>query len=256
MKVAILLPVYNQPKWTKVCYETLRKYTKKGLYDLFVLENGSTDEEFLFPKDDDLYFFRVEKNIGFGAGVNQLAAWAKFNHDYEFYCWIHNDFCFTENWLEGLLSVMADYRNCMKVGCSQFIDRNAKDIPDEERNEIAKKFKQDIQGTANLDPALVRKETFEKFGHFDPLFEQQECEDVDYNKRIMDAGYQVLGTQRSIVWHGMSITRATTPEATRVRGQNQLRFLKKHNVEDFEKWNHANKISITANGRMFALYTL
>lgn len=256
MKVAILMPVYNQPKWTKIAYETLRKYTPIELYDLFILENGSTDEKYEFPEDLGTYIREVPKNIGFGAGVNLLAEQAMKANNYNFYCWIHNDFCFTEKWLEGLLTVMRDYSNCMKVGCSQFIDRNAITIPDEERNEIAIRFKADNQGTANLDPALVRKETFEKFGHFDPLFEQQECEDVDYNKRIMDAGYQVLGTQRSIVWHGMSVTRSTTPEATRVRGQNQLRFLKKHNVDDFEQWNHANKISVTAKGKIYAFYTI
>ena len=43
-KVSIVIPVFNQCKYTKNCLEAIESNTKKEIYEVIVVDNASSDE--------------------------------------------------------------------------------------------------------------------------------------------------------------------------------------------------------------------
>ena len=48
---SILILTYNQLEYTKLCIESIRKFTPKDKYELIVVDNNSTDETVKWLKE-------------------------------------------------------------------------------------------------------------------------------------------------------------------------------------------------------------
>lgn len=72
MKTSIVILTHNQLEYTKLCIESIRKYTKKNSYEMIVVDNASIDgtQEWLRQQEDILSIFN-DVNLGFPKGCNQ-----------------------------------------------------------------------------------------------------------------------------------------------------------------------------------------
>jgi len=256
MKIAIVLNTYNFFDWTKESLRTLEKYTDKKWYDLYVIACGCTDgtNDFLLKKGYKVKI--LQDRIGCGAGFMQGVKFARENGTYSYICPTHNDILYTEGWLEALIVEIEHYPSCAQMGIAQVINKEALSYSDEMRNNIAKQLRENKTGFANLQPCLMKDFLFDETGYYDPNFVENECDDADYNKRICDAGYDILSTQKGVLWHGLSIVRNTLPGIEAIKKRNQEYFKKKHNVTDFEKWNHIKVESKFIDGLPLLFYTV
>ena len=50
---SIIILTYNQLKYTKLCIESIRKFTYKNRYELIVVDNNSTDGTVSWLKEQD-----------------------------------------------------------------------------------------------------------------------------------------------------------------------------------------------------------
>ena len=50
---SIIILTYNQLKYTKLCIESIRKFTYKNRYELIVVDNNSTDGTVTWLKEQD-----------------------------------------------------------------------------------------------------------------------------------------------------------------------------------------------------------
>lgn len=106
--LSIVIPVFNQIESTEKCISSIRNCNKDSIYEIIVVDNGSTDntEQFFSSfssgsstgKDyygEIITYIRNEENLGVSKALNRGAGAAK----YSMLCFMHNDvFVFRDNW--------------------------------------------------------------------------------------------------------------------------------------------------------------
>jgi GT2 family glycosyltransferase len=119
-RVPIIIPVFNALEYTKQAVETLKRNTHSNMYEVIIVDNGSTDgtKDYLTKLvQDDPEHFRVvtnETNLGFAGGMNtglRAIATAKW----EYVVLANNDLLFSKNWLYQMLECI-QFANVKNVG--------------------------------------------------------------------------------------------------------------------------------------------
>lgn len=68
---SIIILTYNQLKYTKLCIESIKTWTRSP-YELILVDNGSTDGTVEYLKSiDNAKLITNQTNLGFGKGINQ-----------------------------------------------------------------------------------------------------------------------------------------------------------------------------------------
>jgi GT2 family glycosyltransferase len=119
VKVSIVIPVFNQWHLTRQCLTSLREHTHGDQFEVFVVDNGSTDEtkgnclslgNTLFGQQ--FFHIRLENNINFGPACNIGAKQSTANLLF----FLNNDTILTPNWLPPLLAALDEEPNIGAVG--------------------------------------------------------------------------------------------------------------------------------------------
>jgi GT2 family glycosyltransferase len=100
-KVSIIVPLYNQAGFTKLCLEYLDKNTPPGMAEIILVDNASSDAtgSLLDSLPDAIRRIRNPVNLGFSKACNQGAALASG----EYLLFLNNDTVPHAGWLEALL---------------------------------------------------------------------------------------------------------------------------------------------------------
>jgi len=112
--VSIIIPCYNQLKFTKMCIESILKYTHypfeliiidNGSFELIIIDNGSADgtgkwlTTVLRIKDKGLSRIKIilnDRNLGAPKAFNQGIKVSMG----EYFLFLNNDTIVTEEWLQ------------------------------------------------------------------------------------------------------------------------------------------------------------
>ena len=116
-KVTIVIPVFNKSELTKNCLESIYKHTNSDLFDVFIVDNNSTDETFeVIEKsiNDNLTYFKLEKNYGYAYANNYVIN--LINTEYTLL--LNNDTIVTGNWLNELISILDTDKTVGAVGAT------------------------------------------------------------------------------------------------------------------------------------------
>jgi len=102
LTVSIVIPVFNRVEYTRQCLEALAENTPADLFEVIIVDNGSTDgtKEFLSCLGGDVTVITNETNLGFAKACNQGIEKAKGEH----VLLLNNDAVVTGGWLDRLLS--------------------------------------------------------------------------------------------------------------------------------------------------------
>lgn len=108
MKLSIIIPVYNNWNFTKMCLKDLAKLPDD--HEVIIIDNGSIDDTNKFLNGNDyenlpsnLIYVRNDSNLGFAKASNQ--AFEKARGEYVLF--LNNDIKVTknyDNWTSGLIS--------------------------------------------------------------------------------------------------------------------------------------------------------
>ncbi len=111
---SIIIPVFNKVGYTAECLTTIAEHTDPALYEVVLVDNGSTDAtgELLAQLDGDVQVVTNDTNLGFARGCNQGAATARGRH----LVFCNNDIEARDGWLEPLLAVLDDEPDVAVVG--------------------------------------------------------------------------------------------------------------------------------------------
>jgi len=233
-KTAIITLTYNKYKEaTSYFLKSLYEYTKSELFDIVIVDNGSSDgtkenlQEFFKDKSNATLIFN-EENLGYSKG-NNIGIKSVLDKGYEYIALLNNDIMFTPNWLEDTLSVFEQDEQLGMV--SPRIQKGKKitinNYIDKYKNYL-KKFRGDFEYT--LEPlfccVFVKKEVIEKIGLMDENFTPAFWEDNDYCFRTMYAGYSLARSNKTFVYHNHSVTSKSIP--SEVPERNRKCFMKKH----------------------------
>jgi GT2 family glycosyltransferase len=236
-RVSIIVPLFNRVDLTARCLESISEHSEPGLYEVVLVDNGSTDgtAELLRCLEGNVKVVVNERNLGFATACNQGAEMAATDN----LLFLNNDVEAKPGWLAPLLALFDADPGVAAVGSRLLFPNGtiqhagvallhdpaapvplrafhmhygqAADFPDANtRSEVQ------VLTAACL---LVRRGVFESVGGFDTHY-WNGCEDVDLCLKIGAKGWTLVYEPRSCLVHHESQSGAE--RYTRVAGNEQL----------------------------------
>lgn len=217
---SIIILTYNQLAYTKLCIESIRKFTPKNSYEIIVVDNNSSDDtvEWLKKQKDIIGIYNKE-NRGFPGGCNQGMKIARGDN----ILLLNNDTIVTPNWLNNMQKALYRDDNIGIVSaitneCSNYQQIEVDYHDFESMIEFSKKI--NISNELAWDQRvklvgycfMIRKELIDKIGLLDEGFFPGNYEDDDYSIRSICAGYKNILCKDVFIHHFRSVSFNSLPE--------------------------------------------
>ncbi len=221
--VSIIIPVFNQLEYTKQCLEALTRNTPSELYEVVIVNNGSTDgtSDFLRREESagSLRAVFNPENLGFAKACNQGAQIAQG----QYILFLNNDTVPQPGWLEAMIS-MAESDPQIGIVGSRLL------YPDGTIQHAGIAFTDQglsyhvFRGAPGDYPAalesrdwpavtgaclLIRRDLFQRLGGFDEDFHMY-VEDLDLCLRAWEKGFRVAYCPTSVLIHFESASATDT----------------------------------------------
>lgn len=249
---SIIILSYNTLKLTRLCIESIRKYTQTEPYEIIVVDNASTDGSVSWlKKQRDLHCIFNTENKGFPAGCNQglqIAAGSEL-------LLLNSDVVVTPRWLTQLKRALYSRKEIGVVGCVTNRCSNLQQItvPYEINDmESMEKFAEDYNHTDSHKWTrrlvligfcyLFKRDVYERLGGLDELFSPGNFEDEDYTLRIWQAGYEAILCSDTFIHHFGSSS--FMPSARKQKSQHKeeekdkfVALMKCNQKKMMDKWN-------------------
>jgi len=214
MKILITTLFYNQVESSKRFLNSVFKNTDRDIYDLAILNNGSTDETYNYCEQlkqeySNVYIYHNVENIGFPKGHNFLLKEMDYSK-YDYVVLANNDIEVYENWLniliEGcrhsnsyMVAPVNRVRGQLIVG-GKLLNKEAKGeyvYLEEEKKRI---------DWLQFSCVLIKSEVFGMIGFLEEAFGLGYYEDVDYCLRMKQANLPFSTLTNLIIEHYDGVT--------------------------------------------------
>ena len=238
--VSIIILNYNKAQLTIECLESIWEHTAHVPFEVIVIDNGSTPEEFQKLKNYSgrHHLVGLQVNRFFGEGNNIGAEMARG----KFLVFMNNDVTVTSHWLEPLLHAFQKYPDCGAAG-PKFVYPNGML---QEAGALLRNDGANVQIGKFQDPSLprfnqervadycsaatlmIKKNLFERVLGFDRNFEPAYYEDVDLCLKIGQLGLKVYYIPDSSVVHHENATTSDPRLGVRLThlvGENREKFV-------------------------------
>ena len=216
-KVSIVIPVFNKLNFTRRCIELLIRNTNSGLYEIVIVDNGSSDgtTTYLHSLASQFKIIYNHANLGFSQACNQgiRAATAPY------ILFLNNDTEPQPGWLEPLIEILDNDHSVAAVGSKLlFPDRTIQHAGvvialQESSGQICPFHifykEKDRLAAANVVTEfaactaaclIVRADRLRELGGFDENF-WNGYEDVDLCLRLGQSGWRVVYQPKSVLIH-------------------------------------------------------
>jgi len=245
-KISVVIVTYNNIHYTKVCLDSLFRYTEYPNYEVIIVDNASHDEtpEYLKKVEKENINVTVilnKENRGFAGGNNDGLRIAKG----KYIVLLNNDTIVTGGWLSCLkstldsdakLGIIGPVSN--SVGNVQMISVGYDDVRD--MHLWAQKYTSTRENIftpmkmVGFFCVMMKREVFDKIGYLDENFGVGMFEDDDYCERIIQAGYDLGYTKKVFIHHfgSASFKKLEDKKYREIWDRNKAYFEKKWN----KKW--------------------
>jgi GT2 family glycosyltransferase len=250
-KVAVIIPTKGKVEMLFDCVNSFYQNCNSELFDIFIADTGSTEEEKNWIKENTLKFGNVtliEYDYYNYAKINNDVVRNHINDNYEFLLFCNNDIKLLNNVVYGMLNVFKTKKNVGTVGCRLHFENNTVQhdgiILFADKNSslhishvglnsyyVYNSHLRDVVGsTAAL--LMIRKSVFEKLGEFNESYEN--CfEDVELNLQTIIHGYTNYCDSSLVAYHYESQTRKDE-DKLKVRGDYSTNLLP-YIIKNFDK---------------------
>ena len=224
-KVAVIIPTKGKVEMLKECVDSFRKNCDENLYDIFIADTGSTDDEKNWIKENILNINLIEYDYYNFAKINNDVVKNHISDSYEFLLFCNNDVELLNDVIYGMLKTFKTKNKVGTVGARLHFSNNTVQhdgisilmkqtsktiITDHLTRETYYKFLIDTQDVCGNTAALmmIRKKMFNSLGGFNEIFTH--ChEDTYLNLEIIKNGYFNYCCGECVAYHHESITRNT-----------------------------------------------
>jgi GT2 family glycosyltransferase len=232
-KVAVIILTKGKIDLLIQCINSLISYCDSNIYEIFVADTGSTDDE----KKEFKFFIEENKEIikiniieydyyNFGK-INNDVVRNHIDESFEYILFCNNDIKILNNVILGMLNVFKTYSNTGTVGCRLHYGDNTVQhdgmvgiIGNGNKVDISHiglrsyyKYSPYIKKVLGNTGALlmIRKNTFKRCGYFNE--EYTSCfEDVELNLICLLSGYENYNDGSLVAYHFESQSRNDDPE--------------------------------------------
>ncbi len=200
-KTSIIIVSYNNLEYTKECLESIYKYTKKGTYEILVVDNASDDNtRGWLKKQANLKLILNDQNLGFPKACNQAIKLADKDNDILL---LNNDTIVTTNWLKNLKICLNSDSKIGAVGpvCNKYENDQGSDIKyDDFKTMQQEAVKNNISDPTKWEEKvfligfclLIKNEVIKKIKELDEEYSPGYIEDNDLSLRIIELGYKLV----------------------------------------------------------------
>lgn len=212
MSITIVIPLYNQLHFTRLCLDSLRTHGFGGARVLLI-DNGSSDgtAEYLAGCSEVAVITNSE-NLGCAGAWNQGVR----ADDADWLLFLNNDVIVSPGWLDGLLAFAEEARLDVVSPAIREGEYNY-DIGSYSREFVARMAGFSRPGVADGICFMVRRQVFATIGLFDENFRIGQFEDTDFFRRATAAGFRLGITGRSFIHHFGSVTQDSIRKSRKVR---------------------------------------
>lgn len=226
MTIAIIIPLYNQLHFTKLCLESLARHIKREIR-IIAIDNASSDgtAEYL-SSNGNLTVISNSENLGCAKAWNQGV---KAASGAEWIIVLNNDVIVSPTWLNGLLEAAARWELDIVCPAIREGDYNY-DIETYSREYVSSMHDTVRRGSAHGICFMVHRKVFEEIGLFDENFRIGQYEDSDFFLRAKRANYSIGTVGNSFLHHFGSVTQnsiSTSKRAKPYAVENKAYFIKK-----------------------------
>jgi GT2 family glycosyltransferase len=213
VNISIVIPVYNQVHYTRICLESLLPTLAGQQAEVLVIDNASSDETAAYLAGcHGIRVINNAENLGCAGAWNQGIR--ETTGDWVIV--LNNDVIVWPGWLEGLIAGATERRLDI---VSPAIREGEYNYP---INEYAAAFTAKMAAVARFGVAdgicfMVRREVFTTIGTFDENFRIGQFEDTDFFRRAVLAGLRLAITGRSFLHHFGSVTQDAIQKKRTVR---------------------------------------
>jgi hypothetical protein len=194
--VSLIFLNWNSYELTKKSIETTRKNTSYPNYEMWLVDNASSDGSFEKLKKEFPFLktIRNAKNMGFAYAMNQGYRDAKG----AYLGYMASDATVLEGWLDEMVKVLESDEKIAVVG--------AREINEAQMNDPAELEK--VRSQPNIEKLtlpvcwLIKKEMIEKIGYMDTeYFSPAYGEESDWNFRAHNLGYKIVRVSKANAVH-------------------------------------------------------
>jgi GT2 family glycosyltransferase/glycosyltransferase involved in cell wall biosynthesis len=220
VEVSIIIPVFNQLRFTQACLDSLQEDQGTERFEVIVVDDSSTDGTAqAVPRIPGVVYLRNEKNSGFIASCNRGAEAARG----KYLVFLNNDTLVKPGWLSALVNTFAEQQRAGIVGSKlvypdgrlqeaggivwrDALGWNYGKFDDAKKPEYNYLREVDYCSAAAL---MIPKSLFTTVGGFDSRYAPAYYEDTDLAFKVRKAGYEVLYQPLSEVIHYEGATGGT-----------------------------------------------
>ncbi len=211
-RVAIIIVVWNNFPDTRECLQSLRILNYKQ-YKILVIDNGSTDDSGTLVKEnfDEVIVLRNIENLGYTGGCNTGLSYACSELDADYCLILNNDTVIRDPDFLNVIVETAEKYNCAGITAPIVYDYADPEIIQNAGVRI-NLFMGRARPIKIADPKIVRSDAvhgcaflvkrgvYEAIGGLDDQFYLY-WEEIDYCLRVNQAGYQIILTPETRIFH-------------------------------------------------------
>ncbi len=239
MKLAIVIPTFNNLEYLKLCIKSIKKNSKFD-HDIKLHINEGSDGTLEFAKKNNILFTFSKNNIGLCSAINIVTS--TVNNKYILYA--HDDMYFCPGWDVSLINEIKMIKHDNFFLSGTLIEANTGHIKfdcgdkisnfDESKllNNYKSKNFYDYQGS-HYAPHLVSKKVWEKVGGFSEEFNPGVASDPDFNMKLWSNGIRIFkGINNFKVYHFVSVV----TERINIPSKNKMNVRSKAHKIFILKW--------------------
>lgn len=212
---SIVILTYNNLDYTKICIDSIKKYSDKNSCEIIIVDNNSTDGTVEWLKEQDgIKYILNDDNKGFPAGCNQGIEFANKENDILL---LNNDTVVMPN---SILNLRLGLYSTEKVGATGAVSNSVTygqqimEIYDDFDGYMDFALKNNISDGDSYEERLklvgfamfIRRTCLDKVGLLDEIFTPGNFEDDDISLRMIKAGYKLLLCKDSYIHHFGSVS--------------------------------------------------
>ncbi len=249
-KVSIIIPVYNQIKYTLETIRSIYQFTKED-FELILVDNASEKEtqvqlEKISTEYQNVKIIRNDINYGFPSAINIGIK----NSVGKYIVVMNNDVVVTENWLTKMLAIAESKDEIGIVGpisnhvSGVQIDKNTKYNSIEEMHKYAQTISELNKNSTLEFPrvvffcTLIKRSVLDKIGGLDERFYPGNFEDDDFCLRAQIAGFKSVIARDVFIHHfgSKSFTADGNEKYAKLLETNKRKFIEKWGSTPDEIW--------------------